>query len=362
MVKHQRFNIREEMRDGEVDPDFEFDSQSDVAIDNGKKVEIIAGVVDNGKKIVGTSAAGAGNGNGGGGTSEFGAGGAGGGENGGGSVDLPRGFTAHQVGEILHLPQADHPGIQLVSAQLTSTNSINWSRSIRPVLATQSKLEFITGTFPKPPSTSRFYKQWLKVDYMVSTWIVNSILKEFVNAFTHLDTTQKLWKTITLRFGTKNGPKVYKLQKEIFKYSQGNQSVLEYFNNSVSLWDELDAIIPPLDCICNARGATVVKEEQQRLVKFLERLNDSYEYVIDQIMMLDPLPDLDKAYTLIVQVEDRKKMHNSGNDTGPLMSMNVNQQVRNNLGNASGYKPVPFKKRLTKEERRKLRCTHCMET
>lgn len=328
MVKHQRSNNWEERRAKELGTDFE----SKIFTDDNKKV--------------GTSGAGDGQGNG---TGRGGTGGGGtrGARNSGGGADLPRRFTAHQVGKILHLPQAYHPGIQLVSAQLTSTNFINWSRSIRRALATRNKLEFISGTFPKHPPTSRYYKQWLKVDYMVSTWIVNSISKEFVNAFTHLDTTQKLWKAITLRLGRKNRPKVYKLQKEIFKYSQGSQSVLEYFNNLVSLWDELDVILPPLDCVCNARGATVVREEQQRLMKFLEGLNDSYESVIDQIMMLDPLPDLDKAYSLIVQVEDRKKMNNP-RDNGHLISMNVGQQVRNNFGNSGGYKPRPFKKRLTK--------------
>lgn len=53
--------------------------------------------------------------------------------------------------------------------------------------------------------------------------------------------------------------------------------MLEYFNNLVALWDELDAMLPPLECVCNARGVAVTREEQQRLVKFLDGLNESYE-------------------------------------------------------------------------------------
>lgn len=276
--------------------------------------------------------------------------------NGGGGEDLPRGFTAFQIREILSLPASDHPGIQLVSAQLTGTNFINWSKSIKRALAARSKLDFITGNLPMPPVTSRYYTQWLKVDFMVSTWIVNSISKEFVNAFTHIDNTARLWKAITLRFGRRNGPKVYRLQKEIFKFNQGTQSVLEYFNNLVALWDELDAVLPPLDCMCNARGVAIVREEQQRLMKFLEGLNESYESVIDQIMMLDPLPDLDRAYSLIVQVEDRKILTQTA-ENGHIMSMNVTHQGYNSTAGAKG---PTFKKRLTKEQRKRLKCSHCL--
>lgn len=56
-----------------------------------------------------------------------GAGGGGTGDGGGGqgNVDLPYGFTAHQIGEILYLPPADHLGIQLMTAQLTAMDFIN---------------------------------------------------------------------------------------------------------------------------------------------------------------------------------------------------------------------------------------------
>lgn len=44
-----------------------------------------------------------------------------------GSVDLPE----KQIKEIMYLHPSDHPGMQLVSAPLTSMNFMNWSRSAR---------------------------------------------------------------------------------------------------------------------------------------------------------------------------------------------------------------------------------------
>lgn len=97
-----------------------------------------------------------------------------------------------QIREILHLHAADHPGMQLVAAH-TCTNFLNWSRSIKRALGAKSKLELLDGTLREPEPSSKYYKQWIRVDYMVSSWIMNSISKELVNSFSHYDTTNKLW-------------------------------------------------------------------------------------------------------------------------------------------------------------------------
>lgn len=58
-------------------------------------------------------------------------------------------------------------------------------------------------------------------------------------------------------------------------------------------------------------------------------------------MMLDPLPDLEKVYALIVQVEE-SKMLNTTSDTGNFMSMNIGQQMRVNVNNQGPIKGGPF--------------------
>lgn len=83
-------------------------------------------------------------------------------------------------------------------------------------------------------------------------------------------------------FGRSNGSKAYKLQRVIIHYKQGNQSVLIYFNNLTALWNELDLLLPPMDCVCRAKWAYSVREEQQRLVQFLEGLDNYFEQVRQQ--------------------------------------------------------------------------------
>lgn len=63
---------------------------------------------------------------------------------------------------------------------------------------------------------------------------------------------------------------------------------------------------PPFNCNYKARSAAITRMEHERLVKFLVGLNDYYEQTRKQIMSLEPLPTVDRAYSMITQVEDQK--------------------------------------------------------
>lgn len=41
-------------------------------------------------------------------------------------------------------------------------------------------------------------------------------------------------------------------------------------------------------------------------MQFLNGLNDSYESVRNQVLFLDPLSNVNRAYSMILQVEDQK--------------------------------------------------------
>lgn len=86
-----------------------------------------------------------------------------------------------------------------------------------------------------------------------------------------------------------------------------------YFNNLISPWSELDLLLSPLSCVCDAEKAYYDREEQQRLMQFLFGLNDVFEQARKKIMFMDPLPIVEKAYGMIVHIEDQLKL-NEGNE------------------------------------------------
>ncbi|KAL2232566.1 UNVERIFIED_CONTAM: hypothetical protein Sindi_1436600 [Sesamum indicum] len=88
-----------------------------------------------------------------------------------------------QVPETLQLHGSDHPGMILVSTSLTKNNYFTWSYAIKRALDLKMKLCCIDGTSAKPSVTEPFFEHWMRVDNMVTTWILNCISKEIVGSF-----------------------------------------------------------------------------------------------------------------------------------------------------------------------------------
>lgn len=127
--------------------------------------------------------------------------------------------------------------------------------------------------------------------------------------------------------------------------------------------DEMDMVLPPVECVCHARAILDKREDDRRLVQFLLGLNDGYDHARSQILMIDPLPTVDKAYSMIVQVEDEKAVHESMTEKRGQMVMYMHKQ-RGYNGGYSGSQPRGYQgeRRLSKEEKKKLRCNHCKES
>ncbi|KAL0373067.1 UNVERIFIED_CONTAM: Retrovirus-related Pol polyprotein from transposon RE2 [Sesamum calycinum] len=91
-------------------------------------------------------------------------------------------INAQIENETLQLHGADHPGMVLVSVPLTGKNYLNWSHAIKRSLRAKMKLGFIDGTLVKPDVSDAAFEKWIRVDSMVTTWILNLISKDIVEA------------------------------------------------------------------------------------------------------------------------------------------------------------------------------------
>ncbi|KAL0361774.1 UNVERIFIED_CONTAM: hypothetical protein Sradi_3861900 [Sesamum radiatum] len=94
--------------------------------------------------------------------------------------------------EVLKLHSSDHPGMTLVSVPLNKKNWIAWSRSVQIALGAKSKLSFIDGSCAKPVTTGEEHEQWRKTDCMVTSWLLNSISKDIVEAFMYTSSARAL--------------------------------------------------------------------------------------------------------------------------------------------------------------------------
>ncbi|KAL2237966.1 UNVERIFIED_CONTAM: hypothetical protein Sindi_0988300 [Sesamum indicum] len=122
-------------------------------------------------------------------------------------------MRGNPLSEKLQLNGSDHPGMVLVSAPLIGNNYLNWSFGITRALRAKMKLGFIDGTSIKPNIDNPFSEQWIRMDSMMTTWILNSISKNIVEHFTYTKSSTSLWLDLEQRYGECNGPQLYQLQR-----------------------------------------------------------------------------------------------------------------------------------------------------
>lgn len=204
-------------------------------------------------------------------------------------------------------------------------------------LGAKSKLGFIDGNCVKPNERSEDLEQWKMVDYMVTSWILNYIAKELVEAFLYVSSSAQLWNEIKERYGEANGPMIYQLKREISSISQGNMTVAEYYTKLKMLWDELLYLmpLPNLDHECNAVKELTNMMFSGQLMEFLIGLNERFDSIRNQILLLEPLPTVNKAYSIVTRVEKQMEVQVLMNGEAGSAAMFVKSQSTNTGGNYS---------------------------
>ena len=90
---------------------------------------------------------------------------------------------------------------------------------------------------------------------------------------------------------------------------QGRRNVTEFFTELRTLWEELESLRPTPDCVCKIKYSSaliksVVKHrESEYVLCFWKGLNDSYVTVKTQILLMEPLPNVNRIFSLVIQQE-----------------------------------------------------------
>ncbi|XP_051119610.1 uncharacterized protein LOC127243567 [Andrographis paniculata] len=239
------------------------------------------------------------------------------------------GTLATFLPKALLLQFGNHPRFSPSSILLNGNNYITWSRTVRTSLFARGKLVFITGKLPMPLYDDVTYEAWIEADAM---------------------------------FGQYNFSLIFQLQKSITTSSQGGDTISAYYTKLCytklqKLWDELTAIDPPTGCSCGKCSCDVNKRnaaklDRDQLIQFLTGLNDAYESLRGQILLMDPLPTMSRAYALLLEVEKQKELQISEMEF-------ANQNV-----NATEVKKTTLNKRFGDKKRqvqdkRNVTCEYC---
>ena len=206
------------------------------------------------------------------------------------------------------LHSGDNPGILLVTQPLIGYNNQTWSRSMLMALTGKNKAGFIDGYINSPDLSSPLYGSWKKCNTMVLSWLFNSLSGKIAASVIYLDSAHEVWLDLKERFSQSSDPRIYQLQKAIATLNQGQTSVSSYYTKLKGLWDELINFRPIPTCSCGALKTLHEYQHSEYVMKFLVGLNDTFGNVKGQILLMDPLPSINKVFPLVTQEERQRDL------------------------------------------------------
>ena len=126
-------------------------------------------------------------------------------------------------------------------------------------------------------------------------------------------------------------------------------AVAAYYTRLKKLWDELGSYN---DTVFSSR----VDHKRRRLMQFLMGLNESYSAIQGQILLMNPLPDVAKAYSSIIQ-EEKQRSLGTARETTENSAMAIRRAelvalvVQHGQGSSSS--------RSNSSTRKPLHCSYC---
>lgn len=244
-----------------------------------------------------------------------------------------------------YLHPNENLALVLVSSLLDDKNYHSWSRSMQIPLISKNKDKFVDDTLPKPVVSGVLYAPWIRCNTMVLAWIQRSISASIARPILWIDTAVGVWKNLQVRFSHSDIFRISDIQADLYKFHQGTLHVSNYFTHLKVLWDELETYRPipscscAIPCSCGASASVRRYRDQDYVIQLLKGLNDKFTHSKSQIMMMNPLPDIGKTFSLVIQQE--REMNNVISAVLPVVSnpeesiaLNVSHDAQPNKSNS----------------------------
>lgn len=141
---------------------------------------------------------------------------------------------------------------------------------------------------------------------MIMSWLTHSVEADIAEGIIHAKTSQQVWEDLRNQFSQKNAPAIYQVQGSIATITQGSSTVAAYYTKIKALWAELDTYRTHV--ACNQEKLHNEEMEEDRLMQFLMGLNDVFKAARSNILMMNLLPNVRQAYSLVIQEEMQRQV------------------------------------------------------
>ncbi|XP_074375089.1 uncharacterized protein LOC141716806 [Apium graveolens] len=211
----------------------------------------------------------------------------------------------------LFLHPSDGPNSINVTKLQGSGDYRAWRRSMEIQLASKRKLGFVQGTEVRSLTDATEAIQWETCNNMVISWLHNNISDSIKKSILFVNSASEIWKVLEKRFQLNNGSRKYKLARDLFHIKQDHRSLVEYYTEISTVWEELEAMntMPVLTNITPEVAAFVkaldTQKQEARLFQFLNGLDEDSNAQRSQILMMPVLPSVEMACSAIQQEESQ---------------------------------------------------------
>ncbi|XP_040367405.1 uncharacterized protein LOC121050660 [Rosa chinensis] len=178
-------------------------------------------------------------------------------------------------------------------------NYNTWVQSMSMALTIKNKKGFIDGTLKRPTHNPDEQQQWDRCNTLVKTWLLGAMSKEISSSVIHCKEAR---------------------ENAIHDCKQGANSVTAFFTKLKSLWDEKDALCTFPPCQCEVAAEVKTYLETQKTMKFLMGLGESYAAIRSNVIGMDPLPNVNKAYAMALRHEKQAEVSNGKTAAPPEAS------------------------------------------
>ncbi|XP_071719484.1 uncharacterized protein [Rutidosis leptorrhynchoides] len=165
-------------------------------------------------------------------------------------------------GDPIYLHASDTSTTALVTLKLKGTVNYNvWSRAM------------------KSQTDNVLMLQWDRCNYVVLSWILNSISDELYCGQVFAQSAQTVWEELKETYDKIDGSVTFNLHQKLNSLTQGNSTVSDYYHKLNALWKQFDALVKLPTCICEANKEFKTHNDLIKLMQFLMGLDESYASV-----------------------------------------------------------------------------------
>lgn len=171
----------------------------------------------------------------------------------------------------------------------------------------EHKLGFVNGSLEKPNPSSEEFDSWDITNSMIVSWIYSSLDKSLQGSLTYIDDARRMWLELKEHYSQGNAQWIHELKKEICRLEQGGDFLAVYYTKLKALWDELDEYVDVYEYTCAAATKQARDKEVEKPHHFLMGIDTtSYGRVCSRILNAEPLPSVNKAFSIVNQEEKRR--------------------------------------------------------